>query len=159
MVCRAHNHDELNKNKCILSVVIISHWGYSRMSHSIYFQVFFWRAFWVDVPCLNIPEGDLSTRECMQSQPLLKWTPCGFSPMSLLQSTKCMPDIFPFSPKELAVRMKTELAALHRLAAVFQMFKAPGLGRSCHLPWCTYIFPSLINYLQSRCNFRAKVSE
>lgn len=33
-----------------------------------------------------------------------------------------MPDIFPFSPKELAVRMKTELAALHRLAAMFQMF-------------------------------------
>ncbi len=83
---------------------------------TVCFIVFIFEHFWVDV------SSDLSTRECMQSQPLLKWAPCGYSPMSLLQSTKCMPDIFPFGPEELGIRRKTELAALQCLTAMFQMF-------------------------------------
>jgi len=155
MECRAHNH-ELNKNKCVLSFQVISilsvkipsHLGYSRMSHSIYFQAFLESR----LGRLNIPEGDLATRECMQSQPLPNRAPCGFSPMSLLQSTNACLTFSPWVQKNL----KTELAALHFLTVMFQMFYLAFMhhGHSCLLN-----FPSLIKYLQSRCNRRAKVSE
>lgn len=148
MECRAHNH----KNKCVLSFQVISilsvkipsHLGYSRMSHSIYFQAFLESslgrcAVWTSLRVTYPPENACRV-SLFSNERLVVFHQCHFSSQQMhawhfpLESRRtCLLDenragcfAFPYS---------------HVPNVLFGIY-APGLGHSCHLN-----FPSLIKYL------------